>query len=299
MYFQAWVSTDAVLDASDVPAGGSIFGAAAPTLAKDGTYSGSWTSNPAASITTYKYLILEVKVISGNTVPECNTANNVQAKYIGCNLSDLDVTNITINSITGNSFNFTYTVTNLGWAPLPLSKMYFQAWVSTDAVLDATDKPAGGRIFGTTVPDLAKGATYSGSWTSNPTVSIATYKYLIMEVKVISGNTVPECNTANNVQAKLIALPLVVINGTSEIEKTANLRAIYNAQDQSLSLDNDTEQETTYKVYKLDGQLVGELHAGSFVGNKNIALPNLAPGLYIVNMSDGKASLAEKFVVTQ
>jgi hypothetical protein len=120
-----------------------------------------------------------------------------------------------------------------------------------------------------------------------------------MEVKVISGNTVPECNTANNVQAKLIALPLVVINGTSEIEKTANLRAIYNAQDQSLSLDNDTEQETTYKVYKLDGQLVGELHAGSFVGNKNIALPNLAPGLYIVNMSDGKASLAEKFVVTQ
>jgi hypothetical protein len=299
MYFQAWVSTDAVLDATDKPAGGSIFGTTAPTLAKDGTYSGTWTSNPTVSITSYKYLILEVKVISGNTVPECNTANNVEVKYIGCNLSDLDVTNITINSITGNSFNFTYTVTNLGWAPLPLSKMYFQAWVSTDAVLDATDKPAGGRIFGTTVPDLAKGATYSGSWTSNPTVSIATYKYLIMEVKVISGNTVAECNTANNVQAKLITLPLVVVNNASETGELKSLRAIYNAQDQSLSLSNNDEQETLYKVYKLDGQLVGELHAGSFIGTKDIALPNLAPGLYIVNMSDGKASLAEKFVVTQ
>jgi hypothetical protein len=177
--------------------------------------------------------------------------------------------------------------------------MYFQAWVSTDAVLDASDKPAGGRIFGTTAPNLAKGATYSGSWTSNPTVSIATYRYLIMEVKVISGNTVAECNTANNVQTKLIALPLVVLNNAAETDEQKSLRVIYNAQDQSLSLSNDDEQETAYKVYKLDGQLVGELHAGSFIGTKDIALPKLAPGLYIVNMSDGKASLAEKFVVTQ
>ena len=299
LYFQAWVSTDAVLDASDKPAGGSIFGTTAPTLAKDGTYSGSWTSNPTVSITTYKYLILEVKVISGNTVAECNTANNVEVKAIGCNLSDLDVTNININSISGNSFNFSYTVKNLGWAPLPLSKMYFQAWVSTNTVLDAADIPAGGRIFGTTVADLPKDATYSGSWTSNPAANIATYKYLILEVKVISGNTVAECNTANNVEAKLIVLSLASLEVPLEVHKVSGLRAVYDAQEESLSLSSNTEDEVSYKVYKLDGQLVGEMHQGSFANTREVALPHLAPGLYIVNMSNGHESIAEKFMITQ
>lgn len=298
LYFQAWVSTDAVLDASDKPAGGSIFGSTAPTLAKDGTYSRSWTSNPTVSITAYKYVIIEVKEITANTVPECNKTNNVQAQAIGCNLADLDITTININSIAGNSFNFTFTVKNLGWAPLPLSKLYFQAWVSTDAVLDASDKPAGGSIFGSTAPTLAKDGTYARSWTSNPTVSIATYKYLLLEVREITANTVPECNTANNVQARLIVV-LSTATVSDESPKASGLRAVYNGQEGALLLNSENLEEVSYKVYKLDGSVVGEMNQGTFTGSYQIALPSLAPGLYIVNMSDGKESLAEKFIVTQ
>lgn len=297
MYFQAWVSTDAILDASDKPAGGSIFGATAPTLGKDGLFTRASSSSPGVSLYTYKYLIIEVREISANTVPDCNKVNNVQAKLIGCNLSDLDVTTININSIAGNSFNFTFTVKNLGWASLPLSSMYFQAWVSTDASLDITDKPAGGSIFGTTAPTLIKDGTYTRSWTSNPTVSIATYKYLIIEVRVRPGYSVPECNTINNVQARLIYV-LSTATASEEEAKTSNLRAIYNGQEGSLSLNSEDLQEVSYKVFKLDGSVVGELHQGTFTGSYQIAMPSLAPGLYIVNMSNGKESLSEKFVVT-
>jgi hypothetical protein len=83
MLFQTYVSKDAILGAGDEAAGGSIFGASAPTLFKNQSYSHSWYYNPTTpeDLTEFKYLIIQLIVWDG-TVPECDTDNNTVAERI-------------------------------------------------------------------------------------------------------------------------------------------------------------------------------------------------------------------------
>jgi hypothetical protein len=83
MLFQTYVSKDAILGAGDEAAGGSIFGASAPTLFKNQSYAHSWYYNPSTpkDLTEYKYLIIQLIVWDG-TVPECDTDNNTVAERI-------------------------------------------------------------------------------------------------------------------------------------------------------------------------------------------------------------------------
>jgi hypothetical protein len=213
MYFQAYLSQDAILDASDPAAGGSIFGNTAPALAYGETYTQNWYYNPTTPVdlTQYNYVIVQVLVRPKFTMPECTLTNNVAAKSIGCVLADATISSVNIANInaTANTFDYTFNVTNAGWAPLPLNQMAFQTYLSKDAVFGTGDKPAGGAIFGNTAPTLAKNQSHSHYWYYNPTTpeDLTEYKYLIIQLNVWSG-TIPECNTANNTVATRIVIDI-------------------------------------------------------------------------------------------
>jgi Concanavalin A-like lectin/glucanases superfamily len=213
MYFQTYISTDAVLDPSDPVAGGSIFGDTAPALTYGQTYTQSWYYNPTVpeNLTKYHYVIVQLLVRPKFTMPECFTANNIGVEDIGCNLAEAIISNINITNVsaTANTFDYTFTVTNTGWGTLYLDRMLFQTYVSKDAVLGAGDKPAGGSIFDSAVPALAKGESYSQNWYYHPTTpeDLTEYKYLIIQLSVWNG-TMPECSTDNNTAAQRIIIDI-------------------------------------------------------------------------------------------
>jgi len=93
--------------------------------------------------------------------------------------------------------------------PYLLAKMFFQTYVSKDAVYDASDKAAGGSIFSGTPPNLAKDESYSQNWYYAPTApeDLTVYKYLIIQIGVWSGS-VPECNLDNNTASARIVIDI-------------------------------------------------------------------------------------------
>lgn len=197
-YFQSYVSQNSLYDGTDVPAGGSIFGSAPLTLAPGATFTGSWSSNVSVSLQTYPYLIFDVRLLSGQVHPQLSVANDRYVKYLLPSFADLVVTNITITNITGNNIAYNYTISNNGGSILYLDRFYFQAYVSQNSVYDATDVPAGGSIFGSAPLTLAPGATFTGSWSTDPGVNIETYPYLIFDVRLSSGQIHPQVSLTND-----------------------------------------------------------------------------------------------------
>src|SRR6478672_1144793 len=63
-----------------------------------------------------------------------------------CNIADAVVSKIGITSVVGNTLEYTFIVGNAGNGILYLNRMYFQTYLSEDAILDATDQAAGGSI---------------------------------------------------------------------------------------------------------------------------------------------------------
>jgi hypothetical protein len=299
MYFQTYISANSTYDASDLPSGGSIFSNNTIALTYGQVYSGSWTSNAVGgSITGKPYLLYQLKVRSGYSMPECNTTNNNIVYYYGCNIADFDVTSLSFTNVdlVNNRVTYNYTIKNLGWGPADLSKMYYQTYVSRDAVFDATDVAAGGSIFFSPAPGvLSHNQTYSSSASSGPAqaVSIRDYKYLVFQVKVYSG-TLNECNTANNQEIRIIPLPAATA-------LSANLRASYDSENHSLVMTSDDEENkpVQYRITKVDGQSFEFSSEGTFTVSQEISLPGLAPGMYIVNFTNGTETQSHKFVVVE
>lgn len=202
MYFQTYLSQDNVYGPGDAAAGGSIFGATAPVLASGQTYTQSWYYHPSVPVdlTLHPYLIIEVADFPDGSVPECSNANNTAVHYIGCNLADLYISNVNITSVDGNEFEYSFTVTNTGWDTVFLDKMFFQTYLSADNVYGPGDAAAGGSMFGTSAPALAKDESYTAYWYYHPTtpVDLTAHPYLIIQVADFPDGSVPECNTVNN-----------------------------------------------------------------------------------------------------
>jgi hypothetical protein len=116
---------------------------------------------------------------------------------------ELIVSNITITNknTEKTQFTFSFTITNVGSANLDLAKFLLQNWVSADDVLGQGDAAAGGTILNAGGV-LAQGESYQSSWQSS--VDFSSKPYLIMEIKLQDGQTVAECNTANNIVAHRI-----------------------------------------------------------------------------------------------
>jgi archaellum component FlaG (FlaF/FlaG flagellin family) len=209
-FFQAYISQDDTYDPSDKPAGGSIF-PNAPTLAKDEIHTQYWYYNftTPENITQYHYVIVQILPMPGAPHPECNPADNFAVKDIGCNLAELSVGNIVINSVEGNTFQYTFDITNLGWDSLHLDRYFFQAYISQDDTYDFSDQPAGGSIF-PGAPTLAKDQTLTQNWYYNFTIpeNITLYHYVIVQILPMPGEPHPECNPADNFAVKDIGCNL-------------------------------------------------------------------------------------------
>lgn len=212
MYFQTYLSADSAYGPGDVAAGGSVF-AGAPTLAYGDSHVQDWYYNPTkpVDISEYHYLIVMVIVNPKSDLTECTTINNVAIQNIGCNLTDAFISEINITAVdhVANTFEYNFTVTNGGWAALNLSQMFFQTYVSKDAVLGAGDMAAGGSIFGSSAPVLMKDDSYNQFWYYNFTTpeDLTEYKYLIIQLGVWDGS-IPECNTTNNTSSAHVVIDI-------------------------------------------------------------------------------------------
>ena len=127
-----------------------------------------------------------------------------------CNIADAVVGKIGITSVVGNTFQYKFVVSNAGAGILYLNRMYFQTYLSEDAILDAADQAAGGSIFGDTAPALNFHESFTQAWYYNPTspVDITRYHFVIIQVLVRPKFSMPECSTTNNVRAQDIGCNL-------------------------------------------------------------------------------------------
>jgi uncharacterized repeat protein (TIGR01451 family) len=182
-------------DAGDKAAGGSILGVRR-SLAPGESYTGTFyslVSVPAGM----NYLTF--KIDWGGIVAELNENNNT--KYLSL-LPDLEITNMTITSKSGDRINYTYTIKNTGGNTIPnLYYVSIQNLYCASPIFDSTNgTAAGGRIIGVNMP-LGPGETYTGTWYASGAVP-AGKPYLI--TKIDWGNIVTEYNESNNTYANYV-----------------------------------------------------------------------------------------------
>jgi hypothetical protein len=150
---------------------------------------------------------LTVKVPAGSTTGKISvkvgphTATS-DSNFEICSEAEIIITNVTVNSVNfgTNQIVSSFTIQNVGASAVDLSKMSFQNYVSIDDVLGG-DKAAGGSTLGGG-GTITSGQSYTlSNWIASVT-DLASYQYLIVTIKVIDGQTVTECSTANNIATK-------------------------------------------------------------------------------------------------
>src|SRR5499427_11077606 len=148
-----YLSTNTLLDASDVPLGSR----AVPALAAGATNSGSTAVTIPTATASGTYYILAV-ADADNVVTETQENNNVYYTSVRVG-PDLVISAVSAPGTGGAGMSITVTDTTKnqgGGAADPTTTRFY---LSTNTVLDASDVPLGSRA----VPALAAGATSSGS----------------------------------------------------------------------------------------------------------------------------------------
>ncbi|MFZ1946835.1 MAG: CARDB domain-containing protein [bacterium] len=140
---------------------------------------------------------------------------------------DLIISQLTVTSWTASGISYSYTVMNIGSAPVnmdgPTDEEYdnldVQAFLSYDTIFNnAGDVAAGGTILGLSpLGYLDPGDTFSGSFSATPDADPCSMPYLTM--KVDWGNEVSELDETNNTSATLIDIcaPHIDIKPDSDI----------------------------------------------------------------------------------
>jgi hypothetical protein len=126
---------------------------------------------------------------------------------------DLVISSLSAKLVPPNKIQYSWTITNVGSAPAKLEgptaassdNVGVQAMLSKDTVFgNAGDLPAGGTIVGNSpLPNLAPGASKSGTFTATVPGSITLLPHLIL--KVDSLNVLSELNENNNTAAVGVA----------------------------------------------------------------------------------------------
>ena len=114
---------------------------------------------------------------------------------------DLIIESLTVDSATASRIDYSYTIKNIGTANANTSKVSVQAYLSNDTVFNNDgDVAAGGRVLG--IPNLAAGASHSGSFGATPSIDPNSMTYLTL--KVDWGESLDESSERNNTIATLI-----------------------------------------------------------------------------------------------
>ena len=126
---------------------------------------------------------------------------------------DLVISSLSAKLVPPNKIQYSWTITNVGSAPAGLEgptaassdNVSVQAMLSKDTVFgNAGDLPAGGTIVGNSpLPNLAPGASRSGTFTATIPGSITLLPHLVL--KVDSRSVLSELNENNNTAAVGVA----------------------------------------------------------------------------------------------
>ncbi len=152
---------------------------------------------------------LEVRVAEGSVTSKVvvqvgtQKAMTATAMQICDGSPEIIITDVEITSTNAemNSLTFTYTLTNVGNADIDMKNMLMQNYLSKNDVYDIGDLAAGGWIL-TSLGVLSQGESYTSTWTSGADYS--EHKILLITLRALDGSGVNECNTDNNILAKVI-----------------------------------------------------------------------------------------------
>ena len=224
----AFISSDAVLDDSDVNLGGSV--SQGTTLAPGASYTNTFTFTAAPSTAAGSYTIFikadahKTGGIFTNTdagvVAEASEANNALGMSVTLPARpDLQLTSASLGAVSKNvdgTYNIpvTYTVTNIGASPA-IASWTDLAFISSDAVLDNSDVNLGGTASHATT--LASGASYTNTVTFTAAASTMPGSYTVFikadahKTGGIFANTdsgvLAESDETNNAYALAVTLP--------------------------------------------------------------------------------------------
>src|SRR5215472_13930160 len=200
-----YLSTNTVLDASDVPLGSR----AVPALAAGATSSGSTVVTIPTGTSTGTYYILAM-ADADNVVAETQENNNVSSSGMRVG-PDLIISAVSAPGTGGAGMSITVTDTTKnqgGGAADPTTTRFY---LSTNTVLDASDVPLGSRA----VPALAAGATSSGSTVVTIPTGTSTGTYYILAM-ADADNVVAETQENNNVSSSGMRVgPDLIISAVS------------------------------------------------------------------------------------
>jgi photosystem II stability/assembly factor-like uncharacterized protein len=190
-----YLSSDAVLDASDVFIGGRSVPALAPNASNA---AGSNQAIPAGTTPGTYYVI--AKSDGPGVIGEIDETNNTRSKSIVIG-PDLGVSSLAVPNSAARGATITITPTTRNSGPGAAAASTTSLYLSTDAVLSAGDLPLGARSVGM----LAAGASDVAAVSVVIPSGISAGKYYILAV-ADSGGAVLETNETNNFANKRITI---------------------------------------------------------------------------------------------
>ena len=257
IYWTAYISTDATLDAGDTPVdSGSLSALAGGAVsASQAVNNGNW---PVVSSSTPYYLFVEVEASDETTGNEIDNSSSVSFTVDPPDI-DYAVTSLTaaLNpALGGSALGETFTITNSG-ADTGTSTIYWTAYISTDATLDAGDTPvdsgslsalAGGAVS-------ASQAVNNGNW---PVVSSSTPYYLFVEVEASDETTGNEIDNSSSVSFTVNPPTIdyqvtAVTSGTPTANVSTAISETFTVQNGGA--DNGSSPVNWYAYYSTDATL--------------------------------------------
>jgi hypothetical protein len=192
------VSQNNLLEASD-PAVGYI---AIPTtqlpILPGGTYTKYGTATSPVELEQYSNFFIQANVLNGKLNPDKNHGNNTVLKSIIPTFTDLVVEDVTIDNVYGATVDYTYTIRNNGVSTLYLDRQYFQTYVSYNNSINPNNVLTGGGLFTPTPLTLSPGESFTNSGTTTATGDLHYYRFLILEARLLAGQSQPQQNHDND-----------------------------------------------------------------------------------------------------
>jgi subtilase family serine protease/subtilisin family serine protease len=258
-----YLSTNAVLDALDVPLGSR----SVPALGSGVASTGSVTISIPAGTPAGTYYLL-ARADAGDTIAEGVEANNVKAQVVLIG-ADLVVTTLTLPSSVGAgvSFAVTDTTRNQGGSPADASMTAY--YLSTDAVLNPADIPLGGRA----VPALGAGASHTGSVTLTIPAGTAAGSYYVL-ARTDAMDALVESTETNNVLSRIVQVGADLIVGGVTLPPGVGAGVPFTLTDTTRNQGGGPADASTTAVYLSTNTILDG--ADLLLGSR--AVPALGPG---------------------
>ncbi len=192
------VSQNTLPDASDPTVGYVAIPNTQLPLLPGGTYTKYGTAVSPVELEQYSNFFIQAKVLDGKLNPDKSHGNNTVFKSIIPTFTDLVVEDVTIKNVYGEVIDFTYTIRNNGVSTLYLDRQYFQTYVSYNNSINPNNVLTGGGLFTSTPLSLAPGEIYTNSSTTTATGDLHYYRFLILEARLIAGQSQPQQNHDND-----------------------------------------------------------------------------------------------------